>query len=149
LPHVKGFYQLLNQRTMNTIKRLLAYLFGGSNKGAMVSKMLIRDWLQPEKIKTPVSITSTYNNLKGMYKLCDKKAIQAHVRAMDYTEFLSTPYWYVVYKYLKLHEQCKNCGSVRALELHHKSYKHIGLEILHESDMEVLCHTCHTKHHAK
>jgi hypothetical protein len=40
---------------------------------------------------------------------------------------------------------CHRCGSRRDLNVHHRSYERLGLEL--PSDLEVLCFGCHNEHH--
>ena len=41
--------------------------------------------------------------------------------------------------------KCERCGSKREFEVHHKSYERLGAEL--DSDLEVLCSSCHDGHH--
>jgi hypothetical protein len=126
-------------------------MFGGTSERqkAQATKALINYWLVPNDKYKAFSVTSTYDLLFKLYKACDRGKVQSYVKAMDYPEFLSTPYWITFSKYMRMNEECDKCKSVRGLELHHKTYKHIGLEILYQSDMQVLCKTCHAKEHSK
>lgn len=40
---------------------------------------------------------------------------------------------------------CQRCGSKRQPNVHHKSYERLGAE--NDSDLEVLCYSCHNGHH--
>lgn len=40
---------------------------------------------------------------------------------------------------------CERCGSKVRLQVHHKHYRTVGRE--KNSDLEVLCESCHDKHH--
>jgi 5-methylcytosine-specific restriction endonuclease McrA len=71
------------------------------------------------------------------------------LRAMDYKQFLLTPYWKEVRK-IKLsstERQCEQCGSKTKLQVHHTSYKRHGREHKHLEDLKVLCQTCHEAEH--
>ncbi len=95
------------------IKRLLAYLFGGSNKKDTHTGRLVKYWLLPNDNFNSTTVKFNYSILLALYKRADLKAVQAHVRSMDYPEFLHTPYWISLSKYLKLDAACKLCGSGR------------------------------------
>ena len=41
---------------------------------------------------------------------------------------------------------CHECGNTRGLEVHHKTYAHLGDE--QPQDLEVLCGYCHAERHA-
>lgn len=43
--------------------------------------------------------------------------------------------------------RCTRCGSKRDLEVHHKTYAHLGCES--DADLDVLCGDCHEKHHGR
>ena len=40
---------------------------------------------------------------------------------------------------------CEACGEVRATEVHHLTYKHIGSEFLWE--LVAICRACHERYH--
>ena len=40
---------------------------------------------------------------------------------------------------------CRSCGSTQALNVHHRSYANLGRET--NSDLVILCETCHTGVH--
>jgi hypothetical protein len=126
------------------IKYILKLLgFGKKTAKDKATSELIKTWLKPKDFEA-MSITATYKHLLSLYKLCDRGKVQAHVKGLDYPEFLNTPYWRVFSKFMKKDASCDKCKSERQLELHHKTYKHIGLD-----DMQVLCKTCHIKQHSK
>jgi len=41
--------------------------------------------------------------------------------------------------------RCEKCGAKRELQVHHKTYEHLGAEP--DQDLEVLCPDCHRAHH--
>ena len=41
--------------------------------------------------------------------------------------------------------RCKKCGAEQRLNVHHKSYEHLGKEP--QSDLDVLCRGCHKEEH--
>jgi 5-methylcytosine-specific restriction endonuclease McrA len=65
-----------------------------------------------------------------------------------YAEYLRTPHWkkkreeaFVFYGRICL------CGRTKGLQVHHRSYKNLGNEIV--TDLSVLCDKCHQKTHSK
>ena len=75
------------------------------------------------------------------------------IKKMPYQDFLKTRYWDAVSYYVK-HVNDKTCNRCRAtrtrLEVHHKTYDNHGLEHkFWKSDLECLCHDCHSKEHSK
>ena len=41
--------------------------------------------------------------------------------------------------------ECSSCGSTKRLDVHHKTYERKGKERI--SDLQILCHTCHSELH--
>lgn len=66
-----------------------------------------------------------------------------------YREFLKSDFWR---KLTKLKKEtvghCERCGSRRCLQSHHRFYRDDWFQT-QESDLEVLCRTCHKKHHKR
>jgi hypothetical protein len=72
--------------------------------------------------------------------------------AMRYRDFLATDYWSVVRGEMlrKAKQKCQMCYSPLALNVHHKTYEHHGLEHDYlDEDLIVLCQPCHAKFHNK
>lgn len=44
---------------------------------------------------------------------------------------------------------CQDCGSKKAVDVHHLTYIHRGKEKEHLEDLICLCVTCHKKRHGK
>jgi hypothetical protein len=70
----------------------------------------------------------------------------ARLRSMPYDAYLQTPHWRrrrdaairaAGYR-------CR-CGARRELQVHHRTYARLGAEL--ETDLEVLCRSCHEAHH--
>ena len=68
---------------------------------------------------------------------------------ITYQEYLESDHWKDLRKRFwasKLHNRsCYVCGVKSGLQVHHKSYKRIGREKLH--DLLLLCGGCHTETH--
>ena len=43
--------------------------------------------------------------------------------------------------------KCEQCGATYSLQVHHKTYAHLGYE--YPDDLIVLCEMCHEKEHEK
>ena len=72
------------------------------------------------------------------------------LRALPYSEFLKTPYWLAVSDHVKnLSRQCALCTTISPLEVHHRTYEHLGSEWQYLEDLVVLCHDCHDWHSQK
>lgn len=72
--------------------------------------------------------------------------LQAHGYA-NYSVYLQSQHWQQVKaRYWKNHTRsCQVCGSVRFIELHHKTYRNLGHE--RNADPTTLCSTCHAGVH--
>jgi 5-methylcytosine-specific restriction endonuclease McrA len=67
---------------------------------------------------------------------------------MDYTEYLTTPHWkQIAYQAKERAEwQCALCARHgERLHVHHRTYARLGHE--RETDLIVLCWSCHAKFH--
>lgn len=54
------------------------------------------------------------------------------------------PKWRYTAKFMKyLYPACDKCAANRNLEVHHITYVHMGIEIAHLGDLQVLCHLHH------
>ena len=96
-----------------------------------------------------------HNNLKSMrYELsgCDQDYIRDHIKAMDYNDFLETPYWKAIAYVCRMKSgwKCSLCSSKDMLHVHHRTYEIHGSEIDHiEKDLIVLCKQCHETFHSE
>jgi hypothetical protein len=73
--------------------------------------------------------------------------IRAGEPPSHYLAYLNSPGWRVVRnRALKRSGfQCSKCPARRELHVHHKTYERLGME--RDSDVEVLCSTCHRGEH--
>lgn len=113
------------------IKRLFEQKMFYSNYGEVVED----DFFD---VKKAIAIFKTRNKITdefGYYEI-------------DYKAYLQTEHWQKVRR-LKFQEinKCQLCGSTKRLEVHHNSYKNLGLEEKHLEDLTVLCHDCHSTFH--
>lgn len=70
----------------------------------------------------------------------------------DYKEYTNSPLWRYttsVYKVLGEFtcELCKEQFNPAHLVVHHRTYKHIGMELFYPEDVMLLCTNCHLKIH--
>jgi 5-methylcytosine-specific restriction endonuclease McrA len=65
----------------------------------------------------------------------------------NYAEYLESPQWQTRRRaaFERARNACTLCPETRALEVHHRTYSHIGNE--RDEDLVVLCYWCHRKHH--
>ena len=71
---------------------------------------------------------------------------------LDYQEYIKSPEWQETSKKAKerVNYHCQLCnreGDDTTLHTHHNNYERLGLEF--DSDLIVLCNSCHKKHHNK
>lgn len=71
-------------------------------------------------------------------------------RERPYKQYLCSPIWKYTSSVLKVFGgyTCQECGkrsSPAHLRVHHVSYRHVGSELEHLEDLEVLCTDCHMK----
>lgn len=74
------------------------------------------------------------------------------LKVMPYRAFLITPYWKAISNYVRYRREykCQLCGSPEKLNVHHRDYARRGEELEHwQTDLILLCHTCHSKFHTK
>jgi 5-methylcytosine-specific restriction endonuclease McrA len=102
---------------------------------------------------------SVYVELKAA--IASRKQINARIRklrsecvsalkTLPYQEYLQTKHWKELRQKMlkKAKHKCRLCHAEnKTLNVHHKTYKHIGNEKL--TDLIVLCQDCHAKHHDK
>lgn len=69
--------------------------------------------------------------------------------AMPYADYLKTDRWMIVCQRRKALDgyQCRDCGEMEFLNVHHLTYENRGLESL--EDLVTLCDECHRKRHGK
>ncbi len=75
-----------------------------------------------------------------------------YLRALPYGEFLKTSYWRSVRLavFRKRGLVCGTCGVKRGrVDVHHRTYKNHGHELLHLDDLIVLCRACHMGAHSQ
>lgn len=68
---------------------------------------------------------------------------------VNYHDYLRSDRWRAI-RARKLAEsvrRCEKCNSTQQLQVHHKTYVRLGRERM--SDLQVLCDTCHARHHGK
>ena len=83
---------------------------------------------------------------------CQSDGTQKTLCSLKYSEFLNTPYWDAISSEIKRKSKykCKLCGKNNtALNVHHRTYEHHGLEFFYMEDLICLCQNCHTKFHDK
>ena len=92
-----------------------------------------------------------YNTMLEEYNICEKDLIISNLKQMPYNEFLSTPYWQIIAKYVKRKSKnhCIKCDSNEHLNAHHHNYDTHGNEIEHLENLTCICQSCHEKEHTK
>lgn len=66
----------------------------------------------------------------------------------NYDDYIKSKHWQdKKQEYFRFHDrQCIECGSIKAIHLHHMTYEHIGNERL--SELIPLCEMCHKATHS-
>ena len=81
----------------------------------------------------------------------DEKIIQEHIKSLEYSEFLKTPYWSAIRKEIlyKADQTCHFCGQkVDHIESHHLNYDNHGLEHkYYKTEIVAACRECHQNEH--
>lgn len=76
--------------------------------------------------------------------------IQERLKRLEHVDFCTTNYWRYISAYFiyKNNSHCNCCPSETHLQVHHKTYIHLGREIFFmDTDLEVLCSRCHRQEH--
>lgn len=110
----------------------------------------IETYLNPSmEWKKELSAWQRFRYVFNLEMICPKSV--EHIKAMNYYDFLKTPYWKAVSGEVKRKAKymCQLCGSPGQLAVHHRSYKNHGREASHIEDLICLCNTCHSKYHNK
>src|SRR5215831_7382600 len=70
---------------------------------------------------------------------------ERELAAMSYSSFLETHYWWVLGRYVRLlhNNRCDFCRSPFNLQVHHRTYDHVGAEYRHLDNLALLCNRCH------
>lgn len=68
-----------------------------------------------------------------------------------YQRYLCTAHWRAVRGMALCRDgyRCRACGTTRALQVHHLTYKHLGHEQDHLEDLKTLCRRCHRRAHGR
>jgi hypothetical protein len=89
-------------------------------------------------------------NAINSFDSVERDKICKHIRAMNYNDFLDTPYWKAIARYVKYRSgyKCRLCGSKENLNVHHRSYEFHGQELQKwDTELICICKRCHEKHH--
>lgn len=73
--------------------------------------------------------------------------ITRNPRTMPYNEYLQTPHWKETRKAAleRAGNRCQLCNNDQRLHVHHRTYERLGEE--HDTDLIVLCASCHGRFH--
>lgn len=91
----------------------------------------------------------------GLYRMVAESAGINHrefakqIRSMDYNKVLQTLYWRLISLQVK-HDagcRCERCGHGGNLVVHHTTYRYLGYDMYHLSDLHCLCRNCHEEIH--
>ena len=95
----------------------------------------------------PIPILKYYILYETLSRIDDnllQKAARKVYNQYDYYDKKKNPYWLILSQYLiYVKKQCKICKKPTQLMLHHRTYKHLGIEYKYMEDFDVLCWKCH------
>lgn len=71
--------------------------------------------------------------------------------SINYRAYIKSEAWAIVRRayYAQRKRACALCSATEDLELHHKTYEHLGREVEHLDDLICLCFRCHDEVHQK
>lgn len=77
----------------------------------------------------------------------DAPARQKTLRRLPYADYLQSDHWRIVRAHILEQRggHCERCGALRDLNVHHLTYERLGAE--EDTDLEVLCRSCHEAEH--
>lgn len=76
--------------------------------------------------------------------------VRKHLLTVPFNCFYRTRYWKALSIYIKsMSNRCEICGDFDDLRVHHKTYRHYGIEHMFPQDLQVLCDKCHRNEHKK
>lgn len=110
-------------------------------------------WLNSDYSLTKSALSNVYqvrDNVVSMLRTLNEWEVKDYVNnQIPYKMYLSTPYWQLVSNLArrKAKYKCQLCGGNNHLNVHHKTYKNKGFEIINMDDLIVLCQDCHQKIH--
>lgn len=111
----------------------------------------ISSYLDPNKVWDEK--TKHYQRFQyiSCYYNVDNEKIYQHIKSMNYSDFLKTPYWKAIAWKCKRNAEfaCQLCAEKHGLETHHRSYDIHGKEHIYWKQLIVLCRKCHGKFHDK
>lgn len=86
-------------------------------------------------------------NKKSKSVRSQNRGKRKNIERVSYYEYMSSKRWRVKRRQALDHYGCTcgRCGSDELLQVHHKTYKRLGHELM--SDLEILCRDCHMAEH--
>ena len=101
-----------------------------------------------EKVYSPLKKEFIYRFIENKEQF-PVEAVKSIILHMPYTDFLGTPYWKSIAKYVKDRDgnRCVKCGTDRRLHVHHLNYQNHGDELHHLDDLICVCRKCHKEIH--
>ncbi len=129
-------------------KEEIDYIFSGWKN--IIAMYYVVSWLSIHKKLLYDDYQKNIKEIIILLNNIEKEKIQDYIKQnLKYKEFLLTDYWKILSSYSKdIFKSCVLCNSKNNLNIHHRTYKNIGFEILNIfENLTCLCNSCHKKHH--
>jgi len=104
--------------------------------------------MTPEKFCD--KIIEVLNNKEWLIKFINERIDLEQNNKLSYKQYLQSPHWNEVRKLAieNAKGKCQLCNNNKYLNVHHRTYIHLGNEQNNLSDLTVLCKNCHEKFHS-
>lgn len=138
----------ISEYKLDIIRR---FMFGGDNKFFGDSRTFMNEAVKQLERFTYIWMDELSENARKDvidYYLFDS----IDERSRDYTDYMNSPVWKYISSIIKMLNGyvCANCKerfNPAHLSVHHRTYAHLGSELHHLDELDVLCNDCHMKIH--
>ena len=92
-------------------------------------------------------------DMRLLYWLCRLIVLsfQARPPQTNYERYLASAHWQSVRRLALARDgyRCQRCAARRGLQVHHRTYEHMGHEHEHLADLATLCRRHHNQEHGR
>lgn len=143
--------KVLSQVSEYRLEKIQEFLFGGMCGYFGDSKVFVVPAIRQVERFTYIWL----NDLDDSTRKAIFRYMLGHegdTRTRGYSDFTGSPLWVYESSLIKQArgytcERCKTKYNPAHLVVHHKTYEHLGSELLHPEDVELLCTDCHMDTH--